>query len=321
MKKNNRIKSLYIAGDMLNVGSQMQRGMERDKAEELGINLYNPMDNKDINDKQALKDDAGLAEKIVYADTQAILNSDVVMIEPLPQALGTHVELGQIYMFNMLHDKFSKILDDEYLGDSDKVELMQRLLTKYPYKTVFPHMQDVRRHDAPEVGDRRSWGVNQYVYGVCLDLTNGKGLYSYDEIWEELDNRMWEGVEDVKEVEQNKDCRASLLIDLLMGFDKEITLKEVPCLELVQPGDLIILKEWDEMESDENTYLEDGDIMFEDYDTYFPESCEVLCGETFILEEDDEGWAIDTSEFDLDFYGTFWVNPGMIKKAYRKIEK
>ena len=89
----------------------------------------------------------------------------------------------------------------------------------------------------------------------------------------------------------------------------------------MQPGDLIILKEWDEMESDENTYLEDGDIMFEDYDTYFPESCEVLCGETFILEEDDEGWAIDTSEFDLDFYGTFWVNPGMIKKAYRKIEK
>ena len=44
------------------------------------------------------------------------------------------------------------------------------------------------RTDIPEKGDRRSFGVNQYVYGVCLDLTDGKGFYEWDEIMEELRN-------------------------------------------------------------------------------------------------------------------------------------
>lgn len=181
------IKNCYVAGGMLTLGEQLQRSMERDRLNEIGVKLYNPMDNKEINDKQANKHDTGLAERIVFADTQAILNSDVVMIEPMPGALGTCVELGQTYMFNMMHDMFYSIVNDGELTDDEKVREMEILLDKYPRKTVFPHQQDVRRHDAPEVGDRRSWGVNQYIYGVCLDLTDGKGFYSYDEIWSELE--------------------------------------------------------------------------------------------------------------------------------------
>lgn len=197
------IKNLYIAGGMLTLGEQMQRAMERDKINELGITLYNPMDNKDINDKQALKDDAGLAEKIVFADTNAILASDVAIIEPMPHALGTCVELGQIYMFNMMHDMISQVLTDNETAKA-KIEALQELLEKYPRKKVFPHMQDVRRHDAPEVGDRRSWGANQYVYGVCLDLTGGKGLYSYDEIWKELEQLNSSKDESLKESQNSK---------------------------------------------------------------------------------------------------------------------
>lgn len=183
---NNGVKSVYIAGDMLNVGSQLQRTMEREKVEEMGIPLYNPMDNKSINDKQALKNDTGLAEKIVFADTNAILYSDVIMIEPISHALGTHVELGQIYMFNMMHDIINEIVTNQEKSDAEKVQEIVKFYQENPRKLVMPHLQDVRRIDAPEAGDRRSFGVNQYVYGVCLDLTDGKGFYSYDEIWETL---------------------------------------------------------------------------------------------------------------------------------------
>lgn len=183
----NGIKSLYIGGHMLNLGSQMQRTMEREKAEEIGIKLYNPMDNKDINDKQANKNDTGLAERIVFADTNAILYSDVIMIEPDPAALGTVTELGQVYMFNMMYDIINEIMSNEELSDAEKLEAINKFYEEHPRKLVMPHMQDVRRHDAPEVGDRRSWGCNAYVYGVCLDLTDGKGFYEYDEIWDTLE--------------------------------------------------------------------------------------------------------------------------------------
>lgn len=185
-KLTNGVKSLYIGGHMLNLGSQMQRAMEREKAQELGVKLYNPMDNKDINDKQANKEDTGLAERIVNADTNAILYSDVIMIEPDVSALGTVTELGQVYMFNMMYDIINEIIQDEYLSAEDKLELINKFYEEHPRKLVLPHMQDVRRHDAPEVGDRRSWGCNAYVYGVCLDLTDGKGFYEYDEIWQVL---------------------------------------------------------------------------------------------------------------------------------------
>lgn len=181
------IKSLYIGGHMLNLGSQMQRAMERGKAEEIGVKLYNPMDNKDINDKQANKNDTGLAERIVNADTNAILHSDVIMIEPDPSALGTVTELGQVYMFNMMYDIINNILSNDSLSDEDKVKAVKQFYEDHPRKYVMPHMQDVRRHDAPEVGDRRSWGCNAYVYGVCLDLTDGKGFFEYDEIWSKLE--------------------------------------------------------------------------------------------------------------------------------------
>ena len=196
----NGVKSLYIGGHMLNLGSQMQRTMEREKAEEIGIKLYNPMDNKDINDKQANKNDTGLAERIVFADTNAILYSDVIMIEPDPAALGTITELGQVYMFNMMYDIINEIMNNNELTDAEKLEAINKFYEEHPRKFVMPHMQDVRRHDAPEVGDRRSWGCNAYVYGVCLDLTDGKGFYEYDEIWQVLHDLKEEEEEIIEEL-------------------------------------------------------------------------------------------------------------------------
>lgn len=256
---NKGIKSLYIGGHMLNYGSQLQRTMEREKAEEIGVKLYNPMDNKDINDKQANKNDTGLAERIVVADTNAILYSDVIMIEPDPAALGTITELGQIYMFNMMYDIIDNILNNEDLSDRGKINAIKKFYEEHPRKFVMPHMQDVRRHDAPEVGDRRSWGCNAYVYGVCLDLTDGKGFYEYDEIWDKLKEMTDESTrqdEDKKEIEV---------------------------------GDIIVIKDLEDIKRDGNYIGLDGMVSAMKHGVYFTEEMAEYCGkelEVVSVEED-----------------------------------
>jgi hypothetical protein len=183
-------KKVYIAGDMLPKGSQMLRAKEREDIEKIGLDFYNPMENKSINDKANVNND-GLAERIVKADTDAIKESDIIVIEPQPFALGTLVELGQVKGMRDMADMILDIAEDE-CTECSPAELLNRIITlaeKFANKKVFPHYEDVRRFAGAgkdEEGDRRSLGINQYVYGVCLDLSNGKGFYEWDEVLEEL---------------------------------------------------------------------------------------------------------------------------------------
>lgn len=183
-------KKVYIAGDMLPKGSQMLRALEREQIKEIGLDFYNPMDNKDINDKSKVSND-GLAERIVKADTDAIIESDVIVIEPQSFALGTMVELGQI---KGMKDMAKMILElaNEESGEESAANILCHILElaeKIDEQQVFPHFEDVRRFEGAgkdEEGDRRSLGINQYVYGVCLDLTDGRGFYEWEEVLEEL---------------------------------------------------------------------------------------------------------------------------------------
>lgn len=181
-------KMIYLGGDMLKKGSQLLREMEGNELKALGYDVYSPKDDKEINDKQNQTEESnnGLAEKIVYKDTKGIIESDIIVIEPHENALGTMVELGQIKGMRDM----AKIFIEKLQGD-DLVQRVNEYLLfceKVLAKPVYPHCQDVRRTNIPECGDRRSWGINQYVYGVCLDVTGGKGLYEWEEIVEELSN-------------------------------------------------------------------------------------------------------------------------------------
>lgn len=183
---NNQI---YLAGDMLKKGSQMLREQEKKELEALGYNVYSPKDDKEINDKSNQTEDSnnGLAEKIVLKDTRGILQSDIIVIEPTNDALGTCVELGQIKgmkdLANIIYNRIMQTENGEYL--TTIMDIMEKC-HKIKEKQIYPHYEDIRRTDIPECADRRSWSVNQYVYGVCLDLTNGKGFYEWDEIKEKL---------------------------------------------------------------------------------------------------------------------------------------
>ena len=188
------MKTIYLAGDMLKKGSILLREQEAKELRELGHKIYSPIEDKSINDKtnQTEESNNGLAERIVRNDTRGILNSDAIVIEPHENALGTMVELGQIKGYKDCARELKSILDKIVKSECDDSQAINRLamelhfLIKKYDKKVYPHLEDIRRTNIPETGDRRSWSINQYVYGVCLDLTDGKGLYEWEEILEEL---------------------------------------------------------------------------------------------------------------------------------------
>ena len=188
------MKTIYLAGDMLKKGSILLREQEAKELRELGHKIYSPIEDKSINDKtnQTEESNNGLAERIVRNDTRGILNSDIIVIEPHENALGTMVELGQIKGYKDCARELKSILDRLVKSECDDSQAVNRLamelhfLIKKYDKKVYPHLEDKRRTNIPETGDRRSWSINQYVYGVCLDLTDGKGLYEWEEILEEL---------------------------------------------------------------------------------------------------------------------------------------
>lgn len=181
MKKN---KQVYIAGDMLKKGSQLLREQEKREIEELGYKVHSPKDDKEINDKtnQTEESNNGLAEKIVLKDTKGIIDSDIIVIEPTNDALGTMVELGQIKGMKDLALMISEL---------DNISDIHELCNSFINKKVYPHYEDIRRTNIPETADRRSWSVNQYVYGVCLDLTDGIGFYEWEEILEKLNRERY----------------------------------------------------------------------------------------------------------------------------------
>lgn len=191
-------KQTYLAGDLLKKGSIMLRNVESEELRNVGVKIYSPIEDKSINDKnnQTEESNNGLAERIVRNDTKAILESDIIVIEPQDDAKGTMVELGQLkgmkdasIMINEILNKHKDTI--KYIFNTDEyisliIEDLQELSNKLD-KKVYPHYEDIRRMDLPEVADRRSWSVNQYVYGVCLDLTDGIGFYEWEDIVKELE--------------------------------------------------------------------------------------------------------------------------------------
>lgn len=176
-------RKIYIAGGCLTDGEQWQRDQDKALCEKYGHVYYNPKDNKEINDKvNAIQE--GLAERIVQHDTDAIIWSDTVLIEPLPHFTGTCVEIGQV---KGMRDVATFIRDMIETGHT--LEDIHYECTRHIEREVLPYTTDIRAKNMSEQsGFRREYTPHAYVYGVCLDLTDGKGFYDRSEIEEILNN-------------------------------------------------------------------------------------------------------------------------------------
>lgn len=183
---------VYLAGDILSYGAQRQREWEKQQLSSINYEIHAPQDDDEINDKSKV-DNNGLAERIVKKDTDAIMNSDLIVLDAHENGKGTLVELGQLAGVKDLSDRLLTKIDEhlELEIPYDKIlnEITKDLIS-YHNKNIYIHNTDIRRENtALQQGDRREYAPNQYVYGTALKLTNGKGFYEWHEIINELKNK------------------------------------------------------------------------------------------------------------------------------------
>lgn len=182
----------YLGGDIMTYGSNLARQEEYDKFKAAGIpgEVYSPVQNKSINDKSNMTEEENnhLAEKICEADIERLWNSDYTVLCPEQSAIGTMCEMGVLYGWKYMADKLMEIFAESIKGsgpiDWDKVShTLYDKITEIYHKKNFAHYFDIRTNHLNEKDWRRSFSINQMLYGMILYATEDHMLHnSFDEI-------------------------------------------------------------------------------------------------------------------------------------------
>ena len=193
----------YLGGDIMTRGSNLARQEEYDKFLEAGIpgEVYSPVQNKSINDKSNMTEEENncLAEKIVAADVERLWNSDYTVMCPEQSAIGTMCEMGILYGWKYMADKLLGLEDDFFIkhknefnkGDKETIlnlinemhTLVWKEITRIVEKKNYAHYFDIRTNHLNEKDWRRSFSINQFLYGIILAATADGTLHnSFDEI-------------------------------------------------------------------------------------------------------------------------------------------
>ena len=196
----------YLGGDIMTHGSNLARQEEYDKFQEAGIPgaVYSPVQNKSINDKSNMTEEENnhLAEKICEADIERLWNSDYTVLCPEQSAIGTMCEMGVLYGWKYMADKLLELIANEYELESsngqesneakykriaDKFNnLLQKIyseIQRIANKQNYAHYFDIRTNHLNEKDWRRSFSINQMLYGMILYATADHTLHnSFDEI-------------------------------------------------------------------------------------------------------------------------------------------
>jgi alpha-L-fucosidase len=177
----------YLGGDIMSFGSNLARQYEYDKFIEMGlpVDVYSPVQNKSINDKSNMTEEEnnGLAEKITTADIERLWNSDFVVIEPAQSAIGTLCELGCLFGWKYMCDRLLEIVEKEDpQAVINEIERMSK-------KDVYCHYFDIRTNHLNEKDWRRSFSINQLLYGMILYVEKNGDIETFDEIMEQLNKK------------------------------------------------------------------------------------------------------------------------------------
>ena len=190
----------YVGGDIMTHGSQLARQEECDKMDAAGLKVqyYSPAQNKSINDKSNMTEEQNncLAEKITAADIERLWNSDFAVMCTEQSAIGTMCELGCLFGWKYMAEQLLDICGqvgtiDEVAASSEKqAEMGLRLIEEIGRiysKNIFAHYFDIRTNHLNEKDWRRSFGINQLLYGMILECTKDHKLHeNFDSVLEEL---------------------------------------------------------------------------------------------------------------------------------------
>ena len=197
----------YVGGDIMTHGSQLARQEECDKMDAAGLKVqyYSPAQNKSINDKSNMTEEQNncLAEKITAADIERLWNSDFAVMCTEQSAIGTMCELGCLFGWKYMATKLMEIEDNilrKHLPNnrqpspeewvSIRAEMFDELnyeIQRIGMKNVFAHYFDIRTNHLNEKDWRRSFSINQLLYGMILECTKDHKLHeNFDSVLEEL---------------------------------------------------------------------------------------------------------------------------------------
>ena len=205
----NKKPLIYLGGGIMTRGENLARQEEYDKFKAAGIpgEIYSPITNKSINNKSAMTEEENnhLAEKICEADIERLWNSDVTVMCPEQSAIGTMCEMGVLYGWQYMCEKLLTIADSILNDDNFKKELREKgysesnLMPEFIYSAIgikllnelkhianqknYAHYFDIRTNHLNEKDWRRSFSINQMLYGMILYATADHTLHnSFDEI-------------------------------------------------------------------------------------------------------------------------------------------
>lgn len=185
----------YLGGDIMGFGSNLAREYEYKKflEKELPVDVYSPVQNKSINDKANMTEEENnhLAEKITAADIDRLWNSDFTVMEPRQDAIGTLCEVGCLYGWSYMCRRLMKVyLDALHMYDDqcEALEEVMREIARIGLKKNYFHYFDIRTNHLNEKDWRRSFSINQLLYGMILDCSKDHKLYDkFDDILPELE--------------------------------------------------------------------------------------------------------------------------------------
>lgn len=182
----------YVGGDIMTHGSQLARQEECDKmdAAELKVQYYSPAQNKSINDKSNMTEEQNncLAEKITEADIDRLWKSDFAVMCTEQSAIGTMCELGCLFGWKYMADRLLEICNSTDFSDNDQfAEAIEEEIRRIANKNIFAHYFDIRTNHLNEKDWRRSFSINQLLYGMILACTTDHKLHeNFDSVLEEL---------------------------------------------------------------------------------------------------------------------------------------
>ena len=195
----------YLGGDIMSFGSNLAREYEYEQFKKAGIpgEVYSPVMNKSINDKSNMTEEENnhLAEKICEADIERLWNSDYTVLCPEQSAIGTMCEMGVLYGWKYMADKLLGLLADMPIestnGQESEEDRYKRIayyfndvllklykeLKRISDKKNYAHYFDIRTNHLNEKDWRRSFSINQMLYGMILYATADHTLHNkFDEI-------------------------------------------------------------------------------------------------------------------------------------------
>ena len=183
----------YLGGDIMSFGSNLARQYEYDKFIEMGlpVDVYSPVQNKSINDKSNMTEEENnhLAEKITAADIERLWNSDFVVMCPEQSAIGSLIETGCLFGWKYMTDRLLEMVKEKEEDGKTVVGIYDDLIAEIKRindKDIYCHYFDIRTNHLNEKDWRRSFSINQLLYGMILYMEKYGDIETFEEILEHL---------------------------------------------------------------------------------------------------------------------------------------